>query len=213
MSFFNRLVNCMVPGRRERREGASPYGRSSNNRGSRSSNGGHAAAHGAHGPPQHSQQHWQQHAAAVAAAQARASQGHSQAAPANATSQRDAIRSAVWKLPLETFASPEEMGRWSVSDLRRELQEANARTPQNLAGSSQRQTPIEKSELVEAVREARGGEAGATCAVCCDDFESEDTVRVLRCGHRFHLECVDKWLLVGHEVTAECPMCKASILP
>ena len=54
--------------------------------------------------------------------------------------------------------------------------------------------PLEKKELVDAVLLARGGESGQTCNVCFDDFESGDGLRVLPCGHRFHVECVDKWL-------------------
>ena len=35
----------------------------------------------------------------------------------------------------------------------------------------------------------------AECAVCLADFEEGDTLRELPCGHVFHLECCDKWLL------------------
>ena len=54
-------------------------------------------------------------------------------------------------------------------------------------------------------------EEGLACAVCVEDFVSGDTVRVLRCGHRFHLECCDRWLL-GCEHEVQCPMCKADVL-
>jgi hypothetical protein len=42
------------------------------------------------------------------------------------------------------------------------------------------------------------------CAVCCVDFEEGDLVRRLQpCGHLFHKECIDHWLL---EASTRCPV-------
>lgn len=46
-----------------------------------------------------------------------------------------------------------------------------------------------------------------TCAVCIDTLEDEDQVRLLACGHIFHAECIDPWLLTRQ---ACCPLCKVS---
>ncbi|KAI9024688.1 hypothetical protein DFJ74DRAFT_767247 [Hyaloraphidium curvatum] len=45
-----------------------------------------------------------------------------------------------------------------------------------------------------------------TCAICVDSFEPDEAVRVLPCGHRFHRDCIDPWLL---ELSRLCPLCKA----
>mmetsp|Transcript_16563 Transcript_16563/g.35539 ORF Transcript_16563/g.35539 Transcript_16563/m.35539 type:complete len:195 (-) Transcript_16563:710-1294(-) len=123
------------------------------------------------------------------------------------------VRSAVWKLPLEVYATDDELRTWSVHDLREELRLAPRRAPRCLGGHEDAPLPpLDKQELVAAVVHARGGEGGRSCSVCCEDFVSEDTLRVLQCGHRFHLECVDRWLL-GHDAgDIGCPMCKAPLL-
>lgn len=46
------------------------------------------------------------------------------------------------------------------------------------------------------------------CAVCLDGFGTEE-VRQLPCGHEFHLECVDPWLLTKKR---KCPVCKGDIV-
>lgn len=46
------------------------------------------------------------------------------------------------------------------------------------------------------------------CAVCIEPYKSSDTLRILPCGHEFHKNCIDPWLL-EHRT---CPMCKMDIL-
>lgn len=43
------------------------------------------------------------------------------------------------------------------------------------------------------------------CAICLSDFVDGDMVRVLPCGHVFHLPEIDSWLL---KVKKFCPICK-----
>ena len=43
------------------------------------------------------------------------------------------------------------------------------------------------------------------CTVCQDDFNSEDKVRVLKCEHVYHLDCIDDWL---KEYSYKCPCCR-----
>ncbi|XP_042416761.1 E3 ubiquitin-protein ligase ATL9-like [Zingiber officinale] len=50
-----------------------------------------------------------------------------------------------------------------------------------------------------------GREEAGECAVCLAEFGCDDTLRVLpRCGHGYHAECIDPWLL-RH---ATCPLCR-----
>lgn len=50
---------------------------------------------------------------------------------------------------------------------------------------------------------------GSTCGVCLVDFESGDEIRTLvPCGHRFHRDCIDHWLL---ERSTACPVDKQEL--
>ncbi|KDP30161.1 hypothetical protein JCGZ_18194 [Jatropha curcas] len=44
-----------------------------------------------------------------------------------------------------------------------------------------------------------------SCAICLADFSDGDKIRLLpKCNHRFHVVCIDKWLL-SH---SSCPTCR-----
>jgi len=47
------------------------------------------------------------------------------------------------------------------------------------------------------------------CAICLDEFEQNEKVRVLPCSHRFHEPCLIPWLTERH---ASCPLCKFDVL-
>jgi len=47
-----------------------------------------------------------------------------------------------------------------------------------------------------------------SCAICLDDFQLDEELRLLPCKHAFHKACVDPWLAKSSEL---CPMCKQSI--
>lgn len=44
----------------------------------------------------------------------------------------------------------------------------------------------------------------ADCAICYGPYSTSEEIRRLKCGHTFHLACVDTWLL-GHQ--NKCPLC------
>ena len=108
----------------------------------------------------------------------------------------------VNRLPIEQYHSPEEMSRWDVKRLKFHLKQARANSPADRTDVGQ--VPLEKAELLAAVRAARGGETGESCSICMDTYEEGDAYRVLPCGHRFHIECVDKWL---RSTSLCCPLC------
>ncbi|KAI4382589.1 hypothetical protein MLD38_008535 [Melastoma candidum] len=46
------------------------------------------------------------------------------------------------------------------------------------------------------------------CAVCLCEFTEQDKLRLLpSCGHAFHIECIDTWLLSN----STCPLCRGSL--
>lgn len=126
----------------------------------------------------------------------------------------------VSSLPVERFICKEELLRWSPTRLKDELRRLHISADMQLGrysgGTEARSTHhflraggvVEKSELVEAVMKARGGESGLSCAVCIAAYSSCEEIRVLPCGHRFHCECVDKWLVSQSKT---CPLCSKPI--
>ncbi|KAG9131108.1 hypothetical protein Leryth_024614 [Lithospermum erythrorhizon] len=47
-----------------------------------------------------------------------------------------------------------------------------------------------------------------TCAVCLCDYEKDEEIGDLHCGHHFHVGCIMKWLFSKNS----CPMCRAIIV-
>jgi hypothetical protein len=48
------------------------------------------------------------------------------------------------------------------------------------------------------------------CSICLNACQENATVRTLECGHTFHMDCIDQWM-VGKE-TPTCPTCRAPLL-
>jgi hypothetical protein len=47
------------------------------------------------------------------------------------------------------------------------------------------------------------------CAICLEEFQDKERVRVLPCNHKFHGPCVVPWLTERH---GTCPLCKFDVL-
>ncbi|KAL5221724.1 hypothetical protein ABZP36_026437 [Zizania latifolia] len=68
---------------------------------------------------------------------------------------------------------------------------------------------LKKRALRSIPVEVYGGGGAEDCAICLGEFADGEKVRVLpRCGHGFHVRCVDTWL-VSHD---SCPTCRGSVL-
>ena len=48
-----------------------------------------------------------------------------------------------------------------------------------------------------------------TCCICLDDYEVGDKLRILPCGHAYHMKCIDPWLLKNKRV---CPQCRKKVI-
>ncbi|CAI5472284.1 unnamed protein product [Closterium sp. Yama58-4] len=72
----------------------------------------------------------------------------------------------------------------------------------------------EGGEGTEGAVEAEGGGGEGremkTCAICLEDYEWGDRLRLLPCSHEFHVDCVDQWLTTRRPF---CPVCKRDAHP
>uniref|UniRef100_A0A0A9DRB4 RING-type E3 ubiquitin transferase n=1 Tax=Arundo donax TaxID=35708 RepID=A0A0A9DRB4_ARUDO len=58
-------------------------------------------------------------------------------------------------------------------------------------------------------KEVGEADPAADCAVCITELAAGEAARVLpRCGHAFHIECVDMWLR-SHST---CPLCRCAVV-
>ena len=47
----------------------------------------------------------------------------------------------------------------------------------------------------------------SACTICLEDYEESYKLKALICGHAFHIDCVNTWLLKSKK----CPYCKTLI--
>ncbi|KAK6137994.1 hypothetical protein DH2020_028275 [Rehmannia glutinosa] len=60
------------------------------------------------------------------------------------------------------------------------------------------------------VKDHKMGKDALECAVCLNEFEEDETLRLIpKCDHVFHPECIDMWL----ESHVTCPVCRANLAP
>ncbi|KAL3536880.1 hypothetical protein ACH5RR_000246 [Cinchona calisaya] len=57
-------------------------------------------------------------------------------------------------------------------------------------------------------REAFSSTEDTQCTICLGEYEEKDILRIMpKCGHSFHLSCIDVWL----RKQSTCPVCRLSV--
>jgi hypothetical protein len=76
------------------------------------------------------------------------------------------------------------------------------------AGSSGKASaPLRQSDIAALPVFVHGGAAGVECAVCLAEMADGEKGRLLPgCGHRFHVECIDRWF----RTNTTCPLCRVA---
>ncbi|KAH9610850.1 hypothetical protein KSS87_003467 [Heliosperma pusillum] len=57
-------------------------------------------------------------------------------------------------------------------------------------------------------RDAFGSDDDAQCSICLGDYQEKEILRLMpKCGHSFHLSCIDLWLMKQ----STCPVCRLPV--
>jgi len=99
---------------------------------------------------------------------------------------RGLTKAELNSLPVTIYSVKPKSKSTKTSSKGKTLDKKQAKTP----------PPSEESTIEES------------CAICAVDYKFGDKIRTLPCIHKFHKECVDKWLVRK----SDCPICRHDLL-
>jgi hypothetical protein len=106
-------------------------------------------------------------------------------------------------------AHPDEQGRIILFTGGRGARNVALRMMANGLLTGRQVLALEEEEFQRAKGEDEEESSSCCCAICLDEFEDKERVRVLPCRHKFHQVCLVPWLT---EIHSSCPLCKFNVL-
>ncbi|KAM0671488.1 hypothetical protein OCOL_001607 [Ordospora colligata] len=100
------------------------------------------------------------------------------------------------------FLSPNEMPRGGVIyeiQINFDILDGSSEMPMTATKESLNKSTIVKARAIDETQE---------CTICMCNFARKQKLRELPCEHKFHMKCVDKWLL-SH--SNKCPVCRTVV--
>jgi hypothetical protein len=130
-------------------------------------------------------------------------------APNDSADPATTIAGKIRKLPLIEYKSGEDLRKMNLKDLVQYRKETKRKGYKQTYGTlTEAKTSLLESRE-EVIRDILGheGDEEDVCSICFAQYESNDILRVLPCGHVFHADCGDLWFVRNQS----CPLCKASL--
>ena len=50
-------------------------------------------------------------------------------------------------------------------------------------------------------------EESDNCSICLENYNKDNIINVLKCGHKYHKDCIDDWINDNNN----CPLCRLSL--
>ena len=50
-------------------------------------------------------------------------------------------------------------------------------------------------------------EESDNCSICLENYNKDNIINVLKCGHKYHKDCIDDWINDNNK----CPLCRLSL--
>ena len=127
------------------------------------------------------------------------------------------ISRIIEEIPVEKFVTDADLNSCSIPELRSMLAMKRPGSGCDYGDDwvrAMRDTNVDKAVLLAYVRKYKSMQSD-TCAICFEDYQSNDAVKVLpRCGHRFHPACVESWartFVAARKGCPTCPLCNDKI--
>merc|ERR1712048_745100 len=76
------------------------------------------------------------------------------------------------------------------------------------------QDQLVRRDVIDALPKLHVGDTSAVeCCICLGEFDTNDEIMQLRCGHAFHFACAKQWLLQCIIMSrAKCPLCMQTFM-
>lgn len=105
-----------------------------------------------------------------------------------------------------------ERRRESGEDRRRAPGPAGAAAGGGVGGGGAVPSGLRSQTVVAPFRAPPAGatadDALVECAICMEKFADGESLRTLPCLHKYHVGCIDRWLMSNRQ----CPICKHDVL-
>ena len=83
----------------------------------------------------------------------------------------------------------------------------NNRANNNMPNYTIIQNKIIKIKEYTFNNELESEESEESCSICLENYKKNDTINILKCGHKYHEKCIDEWIGTNDN----CPLYRLSI--